>query len=462
MKNEFDVVVIGSGPGGYVAAIRAAQLGFKTACIEKYQTLGGTCLNVGCIPSKALLQSSENYEFIQKNSKEHGIKYKDLSFDFNAMMHRKNEIVNGLTKGINQLFAKNKIEEIHGTASFIDPHTIEVNGTSIKSKYFIIATGSKPTEIPFLPFDEKKIISSTGALFLENIPKKMIVIGAGVIGLEIASIYRRLGTQITVIEMLDMICPVLDLEISKALFQICQKQGIQFYLSSKVVSANSKNNDVEIHFIHENKEIIENANVVLVAVGRKPYTKDLKLNQIGIETDGRGYVKIRENFSTLQHPHIYAIGDCIDGPMLAHKASEEGSLVAEIIAGEKKFMNYLTIPNVIYTHPEVACVGFTEEEAKAFKLEPVTGKSYYRGNPRARCSGDTEGFVKVIGDKKSSKLIGMHIIGPHASEMIGEGVISLKNGISLEELAEASHAHPTLSEAIKDAALAALKRPIHG
>lgn len=461
MDKEFDVVVIGSGPGGYVAAIRSAQLGFKTACIEKYSTLGGTCLNVGCIPSKALLQSSENFEFIKKQSHDHGLEYKDLTFNFDIMMKRKDVIVNGLTKGIKQLFAKNKIEEIHGIASFNDPYTIEVNGKLIKSKNFIIATGSKPTELPFLPFDGTMIISSTEALSLKKIPKKMIVIGAGVIGLELASVYHRLGSEVTILEMQDVVCPTMDLDISKALHQIYQKQGINFYLSAKVTSAKKEKGSCQVNFTHENKEKIENAEIVLVAIGRRPYTQELQLSKIGINTDKQGFISVKPNFST-QYSHIFAIGDCINGPMLAHKASEEGALVAELISGEKKSLNYITIPNVIYTHPEVASVGFTEQEVKHLNREPLTGVFYFRGNPRARCSGDIEGFVKIIGDKATSKLLGVHIIGPHASELIGEGVIALKKQMTLEELADASHAHPTLSEAIKDAALSALKRPIHG
>lgn len=459
-NKKYDIIVIGSGPGGYVAAIRAAQLGFSTACIEKYPSLGGTCLNVGCIPSKTLLQSTEYYSLFQNHAKTHGMSFSNLLLDFTTLMQRKNEVVKGLTESIASLFKKNKIDRYEGQASFIDPHTIKIDNQEISGNSFILATGSKPIQLPFLPFDEKIIVSSTGVLSLEKIPKKMLVIGAGVIGVELASVYSRLGTEVTIVEMLDRICPTMDHSVSKALLQIYKKQGLNFFLSSKVTSGEIKNGKCKINFIHEEKEHEELVDVVLVAVGRKPYTEGLGLENIGIETI-KGFVQVDSEFRT-KYKHILAIGDVIEGPMLAHKASEEGVAAVEIIAGLKTHMNYMTIPNVIYTHPEVACVGLTEGEVKESGLNAQVGTFFFRGNPRARCSDDTEGFVKVIGDQDSGRLLGMHIIGAHASELIAEGVVAMEMKMTLEEIARTSHAHPTLSEAIKDATLAALKRPIHG
>ncbi len=459
-EKNYDLVVIGAGPGGYVAAIRAAQLGLKTACIEKNEALGGTCLNVGCIPSKALLQSTEYFHLLKHDGEAHGIKAKDIDFDFDKMMTRKEEVVKGLTQGIAALFNKNKIDRIEGTASFVDPNTIEVNGKKIKSTHFILATGSEPIPLPFLPFDEEKVVSSTGALSLKTVPNKMLVIGAGVIGLELASVYRRLGTEITVVEMLDTVAPTMDQTVCKTLLQIFKKQGLEFYLKGKVTSGEVHEKGVKITFEHDGKEHQKDVDVVLVCVGRRPYSAGLGLEKIGV-TINRGFVVVDSNFRT-SHTHIYAIGDLTEGPGLAHRASEEGMAAVEIIAGQQSHVNFMAIPNVVYTHPEVATVGLTEAEAKEMGLKPTIGMFQFKGNPRARCSNDTDGFVKVIGDTESGRLIGMHIVGPHASELIGEGVMAIEKKMTLEEIARASHAHPTLTEAIKDATLAALKRPIHG
>lgn len=464
-KHEYQVMVIGSGPGGYVAAVRAAQLGFKTICIEKMATLGGTCLNVGCIPSKALLQSTEYYEWLNKQAKEHGIEAKEIVANFAQMMQRKERIVKGLVESIASLFKGNSIEYKQGEAHFKGPNTVEVRngkeGKEITADHIILATGSEPIALPFLPFDEKSIVSSTGALSLTAIPKRMLVIGAGVIGLELASVYNRLGAKITVVEMLDRVTPGMDQAISKQLLQILKKQGLEFYLGAKVTGAEKDKQGVTLSVEHEQKQLKLQGDVVLVAVGRRPYSKGLNLEAAGVVLSSKGFVDVDSNFHTSQ-PHIYAIGDLIDGPMLAHRASHEGIAVAEIIAGHRPHVNYMAIPNVIYTHPEVAAVGLTEGEARDAGLALKVGTSFFRGNPRARCSGDTEGFVKVIGEANSSRLVGMHIIGSHASEMVGEGVIAIEKNTTLEELANAPHAHPTLSEAIMEACQNALGRAIHG
>lgn len=458
-KREFDVVVIGAGPGGYVAAIRAAQLGMKVACVDKGKTLGGTCLNVGCIPSKALLQSSEDYEFVSKEAKALGIEVGQVSYNFDQMMDRKAKVVTSLTDGVAGLFKNHKIERIEGSAKFVDLYALEVASEGktrrIEADHFIIATGSDSIELPFMKFDEKMIVSSTGALSLKKVPKKMIVIGAGVIGVELASVYRRLGSEVQVIEMLDEICIAMDPTIRKALLRILKIQGIEFHLSATVKSAKVENDFVSVEFEMGNEKKQLAANIVLVAVGRKPYTEGLGLDHIGIEKTSKGFIVVNGQFRT-NHPHIFAIGDVIEGTMLAHKASDEGMAAAEIIAGREVRVNYLAIPNVIYTHPEAAAVGMTETEAKEAGLDVAVGTSYFKGNGRARCMGYTEGFVKIIGDKASGRLLGMHILGAHASEMIGEGVVAIDKKATIADIAYASHAHPSLSETIKEAALASL------
>lgn len=449
-NNRFEVIVIGAGPGGYVAAIRAAQLGLTVACVEKMDSLGGTCLNVGCIPSKALLQSSESYEWIEKSSKEQGVNVTGVTFDFPAMMKRKEEIVKQLVNGVAGLFKSNSVVHLKGTAKFISADEIDIGGKPYFAKNFIIATGSEPIALPFLPFDEKRVLSSTGALSLPSVPKKMIVVGGGVIGVELASVYRRLGAEITIIEMLDTITPLMDAALCKQLLQSLKKQGIEFLLGAKVNAAKVLEKGVSLTVEYQQKTLTLDADVVLVCVGRKPYSKGLDLEAAGIELTAKGMVSVDANFRTSQ-PNIYAIGDVIDGPMLAHKASHEGAAVAEIIAGKQPFINYLSIPNVVYTHPEVASVGFTEAEAKAAGLELKVGTSFFRANARARCTGDIDGFVKVIGDAKSGRLLGMHIIGPHASELIAEGMIALDMKATIEDIVHSCHAHPTLSESIMEA-----------
>lgn len=460
---QYDVIVIGSGPGGYVAAIRAAQLGFKTACVEKNKSLGGTCLNVGCIPSKALLQSTEHYSWIRHSAAEHGIQCSNVAMDFNVLMKRKEEIVHGLTNGIESLFKKHNIARIAGQARFVSTQAVEVvNGDAkqqLTAKYFILATGSEPIALPFLNFDEKVVLSSTGALSLPKIPKKMVVVGGGVIGVELASVYNRLGTEVTIVEMLNGICMGMDDSISKSLLQILKKQGLTFHLGAKVSQAKKNNTNISLTVEQEQQKLELEADVALVAVGRKPFSTGLGLQEIGITTQ-KGFVTVDNNFRTAVS-NIFAIGDLIEGPMLAHRASEEGCVVAEILAGHKSSLNYLAIPNVIYTHPEAASLGLTEKEARALGNEVAIGTAYFRGNPRARCSGDTDGFVKVIGLGKERHLVGMHIIGPQASELIDVGMVALEKKTTLQELGSYPHAHPTLAEAIKEACGAAIGNAIH-
>ena len=460
-NNSFQVIVIGSGPGGYVAAIRATQMGFKVACVEKMDTLGGTCLNIGCIPSKALLQSSESYDWIQKSSKEQGIKVKGVSFDFPAMIKRKEGIVSLLVNGVASHFKKHQIVRLKGTANFVSPDEIEVDGKRYKADNFIIATGSTPLGLPFLPFDEKRVLSSTGALSLNYVLTSMAAIGAGAIGVEFASIYCRLGTKITVIEMLPVVTPAMDSSLSKQLLQSLKKQGMDFLLEAKVAGAKINGNSVGLSVEHENKTLTIEAEVVLVSIGRKAFTEGLNLEVAGVEKTAKGMIQVDANFRT-SRSNIYAIGDVIDGPMLAHKASHEGIAVAELIAGKTPHLNYMAIPNVVYTHPELASVGMTETEAKAAGLDLLIGTSFFRGNGRARCSGDIEGFVKVIGEAKSGRLLGMHIIGGHASELISEGMLAIDKKATVADLASACHAHPTLSETIMEACQQALGYAIHG
>lgn len=460
---SYDVIVIGSGPGGYVAAIRCSQLGLKTACVEKEKTLGGTCLNVGCIPSKALLQSTEHYAWLKQESHAHGITCGEIAINFPQVMQRKNQVVSGLVSGVSALFKQHKVTSILGSARLVAPNRIEVTNGGTKqifeARNIILATGSEPIPLPFLPFDEKIVVSSTGALNLVQPPKKMVVVGGGVIGVELASVYNRLGSEVTIVEMLDRICIAMDETMSKTLLQTLKKQGIAFHLSSKVTEAKRNNNDIVISVEKGSERLKFGADVVLVAVGRRPYTLGLGLSELGIAMN-KGVVLVDDRFKT-NVPNIYAIGDLIEGPMLAHKASEEGYAAAEIIAGHSTSVNYMAIPNIIYTHPEVAALGLTEKEARDAGLEIVVGSSAFRGNPRARCSGYTEGLVKVIGAGKNKVLVGMHIVGPQASEMIHSGMIALEKRATLQELASAPFGHPTLSEAIKEACGHALGCAIH-
>ena len=448
---DFQLMVIGAGPGGYAAALRGAQLGMKVVCIDKREALGGTCLNVGCIPSKALLQMSEEYHWMKRLKEGHSVFHlPDLSIDFPAMMQRKQQIVNGLVQDTAQQLKRQGIEKIHGEAQLIDSHTVAVSGKKISSQSIILAAGSEPISLPFLPFDDKQIVSSTGALSFDSAPDCLLVIGAGAIGLELASVYRRLGSRVIVIEMMPAIVSTMDHEISRAFLQLLKLQGIEFYLSAKVIGAERGSAGVKLSIELEGRRKIIEGDRVLVAVGRRAAAQGLGLDRCGIKTAPNGMIEIDNNFRTSQ-PHIYAIGDLVEGPMLAHKATHEGIAAVNCIAGLPASVNYAAIPNVVYTYPEAASVGFTEKEAQAAGIKPLIGKSYFRGNPRARCAGTEEGFVKVIGESGSGRLIGMHLLSAHASEMIAEGVVSISKRATLRDLAHAMHPHPTLSEAIMEA-----------
>lgn len=455
MSEKYDVIIIGSGPAGYVAAIRCGQLGLKTACVEKGE-LGGTCLNIGCIPSKALLHSSELYYQLEHHFPEHGVQAGHLSFDFDKMMERKREVVKGFTQGVGALLQKNKVAHLKGTGVLKSPNTVSVDGAEFQATSIILATGSEPIRLPFLPIDEKRIVTSTGALALESVPRKMIVIGAGAIGVELGSVYSRLGSQVTFVEFLPRICPTMDEAISKTLQQILEKQGMKFHLSSKVVAADGTSLTIE----KEGQKSQLEADVILCSIGRRPYTTGLGLENVGISLTERGFVPINGRFQT-RVPNIYAIGDIIEGPMLAHKAFEEGVAVAELIAGKSPEIDYMVIPNVVYTDPEVAAVGLTEAEAKGFGLNVKTGSFPFRINSRAKCTGEIEGMVKIVADGNTDRILGMHILGAHASEIIAEGVVAIENKMTALDLGNTVHAHPTLSEAVKEAALAVHGRPIH-
>jgi dihydrolipoamide dehydrogenase len=464
MSEKFDVTVIGGGPGGYVCAIRLSQLGLKTACIEYRGALGGTCLNVGCIPSKNLLNFSENFHKA-KNFTNIGIEVGEVKLNLDKMMKNKEKAVTDLTKGIEFLFKKNKVTYFKGKGSFKSSNEISISvdnkETVIQTNKTIISTGSEPVSIPGIDFDEEKILSSTGALSISKLPKKMIIVGGGYIGLEMGSVWSRLGTQVEVVEYLDHITPGMDKEISKEFEKILKKQGIKFHLNTKVEKINKNKNGVSINTLDKsNKKNTIEADVVLISVGRRPFTKDLNLEKIGVQTDKRGMVKVNKNFET-STKNIYAIGDVIDGPMLAHKAEEEGIAVAEIIAGQSGHVNYDVIPGVIYTSPEVAYVGKTEEQLKINKTNYKVGKFPFLANSRAKAINEPEGFVKILADTTTDKVLGVHIIGPHAGEMIAEMSVAMEFGASSEDIARTCHAHPTFSEAIKEAALSVDKRQIH-
>ncbi|TWP30071.1 dihydrolipoyl dehydrogenase [Apibacter muscae] len=465
--NTFDVIVIGSGPGGYVAAIRCAQLGFKTAIIEKYSTLGGTCLNVGCIPSKALLDSSEHYYNAVHNFENLGIDIQQPKANLNRMAQRKNEVVDQTTKGINYLMDKNKIVVYQGVGSFISEKQIAVKKSGgetevLESKYFIIATGSKPVNLPFAPVDKERIITSTEALNLKEIPKHLIVIGGGVIGLELGSVYKRLGAEVTVIEYLDSLIPTMDGALSKELQRVLKKQGMKFSLSTKVTSIKRTGGEIEVHCEAKDGEKLSfQGDYCLVSVGRKPYTDGLGLENINLGVDEKGRIKVNAYLQT-QVPNIYAIGDVVEGPMLAHKAEEEGVFVAEILAGQKPHINYHLIPGVVYTWPEVSGVGYTEEQLKEKGKQYKVGQFPMRALGRARASGDIEGFVKILADKKTDEVLGVHIIAARAADLIADAVTLMEYRASAEDIARMCHAHPTYSEALKEAALDATdKRAIH-
>jgi len=466
MSETFDVVIIGGGPGGYVCAIRSAQLGFKTACIESRATLGGTCLNVGCIPSKSLLNLSENFIKAKKNFSSVGIEIGELTLNLSKMMKTKEKSVTVLTKGIEFLFKKNKVTHIKGQASFKSNNEIivqEKNSQKIyKANRIIISTGSVPTSLPGIKIDEKIIVSSTGALSFNKVPKELVIIGGGYIGLEMGSVWKRLGSNVTVIEFLDHIASGIDKDMSSEFLKILKKQEINFKLNSKVIRVNVIKDKAVVNYISnetsERKKI--EADKVLVAVGRKPYTEGLNLKKMSVKSDNQGRIQVDNKFQT-SVKNIYAIGDVIRGPMLAHKAEEEGIAVAEIIAGQSGHVNYNMIPMVVYTSPEVASVGKTEQQLIEENIKYKIGKFPFMANPRAKVINETEGFVKILAEEKTDKVLGVHIVGAHAGDMIAEMVLAMEFGASSEDIARTCHAHPTYSEAIKEAALAVDKRPIH-
>ena len=467
MQKSFDVIVIGGGPGGYVCAIRSAQLGFKTACIESRGTLGGTCLNVGCIPSKSLLNLSDNYHKAQKEFNGLGIEADRIKLNLSKMMSNKNKSVLTLTKGVEYLFKKNNITYLKGNGSITSQNTVTVVDESKKrsnyqTKNIVISTGSIPVSLPEVKIDEKIIVSSTGALSFSNVPKKLIIIGGGYIGLEMGSVWKRLGSDVTVVEFLDYIIPGMDGDISNEFLKILKKQGINFKLNSKVTAVTKVKNQAVVDFT--NKESAKRERIqtdkVLIAVGRKPNTEGLNLTKMGIKKDVQGRIQVNKKFQT-KFENIYAIGDVIAGPMLAHKSEFEGIAVAEIIAGQAGHVNYEIIPAVIFTNPEVASVGKTEEELKKEKIEYTVGKFPFLANSRARVNNETEGFVKIIADEKSDKVLGAQMIGPHVGTMIAEVALAMEFGASSEDIARTCHAHPTHTEAIKEAALAVDNRPIH-
>ncbi|MGK7389572.1 MAG: dihydrolipoyl dehydrogenase [Candidatus Cyclobacteriaceae bacterium M2_1C_046] len=465
MSYQYDVTVIGSGPGGYVAAIRCAQLGFKTAIIEKYATLGGTCLNVGCIPSKALLDSTEHYHNAVTHFQEHGIKVQNPKVDFKQMIKRKGEVVKQTCDGIDYLMKKNKITVHHGIASFKDKHTIKIKGEKseeITTKNVIIATGSKPSELPFAKIDKKRIISSTEALVLSEIPKHLIVVGGGIIGMELGSVYARIGAKVTVVEYFDRIIPTMDSTMSKELTKSTKKLGIDFKLGHKVTAIENKGKEVILKAEDKKGETVEiKGDYCLVSIGRRPYTEGLGLENVGISLDDRGRIPVNEKLQTTAD-NIYAIGDVIRGAMLAHKAEEEGTFVAETLKGQKPHIHYNLIPGVVYTWPEVASVGYSEEQLKEEGIEYKVGSFPYKALGRARASMDTDGLVKVLADKKTDEILGMHIIGARAADMIAAGVTAMEYRAAAEDVSRMSHAHPTYMEAVKEACLAATEnRAIH-
>ncbi len=462
----YDVLIIGAGPGGYVCAIKAAQLGLKVACVESRKTLGGTCLNVGCIPSKTLLEFSEKY-YSSKHLIEEGILSGNVACNFPKLMEKKSSIISQLTGGISMLFKKNKVTHIQGFASFKDKNTIVItkedgSKEEVQSKNFVIATGSEVTPLPNVQIDEEKIISSTGALELKSVPNKMVVIGAGVIGLELGSVYNRLGSQVEVIEFLPKITPTMDGEISQNFKKILEKQGLKFTMESKVVGVEktSKGVVVNVESVKDGVKASIEADVCLVAIGRRAFTNGLGLDIAGVQINQRGIVEVNAKFQT-NVPNIYAIGDVIPGPMLAHKAEDEGVAVAEILAGKYGHVNYGIIPSVVYTHPEVASVGKTEEELKVENIEYKVGKFNMMANSRAKAVDDTEGFVKILACKKTDKILGCHIISRGAGDIIHEIAVGMEFFASAEDIARTCHAHPTLNEAIKEAAMAVDKSQIH-
>jgi dihydrolipoamide dehydrogenase len=467
VAERYDLVVIGAGPGGYVAAIRAAQLGRKVACVEKRHTLGGTCLNIGCIPSKALLDSSELYHLAHERLGRHGIKVGGLEVDVPAMLARKDTVVKGLTDGIRFLFKKNRVVPVFGTARIASPESVVVRKSEggevrLETAHILVATGSEPVNLPFIPFDGKTIVSSTEALCFERVPEHLVVVGAGYIGLELGSVWKRLGAKVTVIEFLPRIVPMADFEMGSLLHKSLVKQHLEFHLETRVTGAKVEGERVTVHAQKKDgKALAVECDRVLVAVGRRAYTEGLGLAEVGVEVDGRtGKVAVDDKFHT-RVPTISAIGDVIEGPMLAHKAEDEGVAFAEVLAGKAGHIDYNTIPSVIYTWPEMASVGITEEQARERKLEYRVGKFPFAANGRARAMDEIEGVVKILADARTDRVLGVHIVGPRASDMIAEAVTTMEFAGSAEDIARICHAHPTLSEAMKEAALAVEQRAIH-
>lgn len=469
-SDQYDVVVVGGGPGGYVAAIKAGQLGLKTACVEMRGTLGGTCLNVGCIPSKALLQSSHHYHDAKHHFAEHGIQIDgEIKMDVAKMLESKAKTVKGLTGGIEHLLKKHKVDYIVGKGSITGPNAVGValndgGSTSLETKNIVLATGSEVSPLPPVPVDNAggKIVDSTGALDIDKIPGTMAVIGGGVIGLEMGSVWSRLGTKVTVIEFMDRVCPSMDQELTKKFQATLKKQGFKFNMKTKVMKSEVVEDGVLLttEAAKGGKEKTEKYDIVLVATGRRPYVEGLGLENLGIQTDKLGRIEVDDHFKT-SVPSIYAIGDCIEGPMLAHKAEEEGIAAVETIAGFAGHVNYDAIPGVIYTYPEVASVGKTEEELKDAGVNYAKGSFPFQANSRARANGSSDGFVKILTEKDTDKILGIHIMGPNAGEMIAEGVLGMEYGASAEDIARTCHAHPTLSEAFKEACMDAYDKPIH-
>ncbi len=461
--NTFDLIVIGAGPGGYIAAIRAAQLGMRVACVDKDESLGGTCLNIGCIPSKALLDSSEHYAQAKNGLRAHGVNVTGVELDLGAMMKRKDAVVRGLTRGVASLFRKHKIEWIRGAGRLTSPSTVDVEGTerrTISAGRVLIATGSAPIALPELPFDGTRIITSTEALALAAVPRQLLVVGGGAIGLELGSVWRRLGAEVLVVELLDRIVPGMDSEMVKALQKYLEKQGMKFRLKTRVKRAETNTSGVRAILDSNGQESEVTSDVVLVAVGRRPYLDGLGLAAIGVALNERGRVIVDELYAT-SVPGVFAIGDVLPGPMLAHKAEEEGIAAVELMAGLPGHVNYDAIPNVVYTWPELASVGISEDDARANGRAVRVGTFPFQANGRARCMNETEGSVKVVADATSDQVLGVHVLGPHASEVIAEAALSMEFFASAEDIARSVHAHPTLAEAVKEAALAVAGRTLN-
>ena len=462
MSESFDVIVIGSGPGGYVCAIRAAQLGLKTACVESRATLGGTCLNIGCIPSKALLQSSENFTDAQHHFAQHGVMVQGVSLDLARMQARKGEVVTANVKGVEFLFKKNKVEWLKGSGRIAGPGRVDVGGTEYQAKHIVIATGSESIPLPGVEIDETTIVTSTGALELDHVPGHLVVIGGGYIGLELGSVWKRLGAEVTVVEFLDRLVPGMDAEVARQFERVLGKQGIKFRLGTKVTGAAKGESGVTLTLEPAKGGPSETlrADMVLVAIGRRAFTAGLGLAEAGVALDGRGRVQVDAHYAA-NVSGIYAIGDVIQGPMLAHKAEEEGMALAERLAGQAGHVNYGVIPGVVYTWPEVASIGATEEQLKQDGVAYKAGKFPFTANGRARAMASTDGFVKILADKETDRVLGAHIIGPDAGTLIAELATAMEFGASSEDVARICHAHPTLSEAVKEAALAVEGRAIH-